>query len=152
MVLVIYIVFSYSMPQNYSILFLLAWLTLGFFRILLVVSSVVWSSMIIVTELLSIYFCIWKFIPSLIQWVVLNSMSEMFLISFGGHPLLSLAVLKTATLRSLAPINIQGRVNSYPSPSHTSFYSCWGAIQLECVYSQQPSLFGFPTLAGGSTL
>ena len=54
--------FLYSVTQYNSIWFLLSWFTLGFFRILLIVSSERWSVMIIVTKLLSINWWIWKVI------------------------------------------------------------------------------------------
>ena len=76
------------------------------------VSSEVWSVIIIVTTLFRIHFWIWKFLSSWIQWIVLNRLSEMLLISFGGHPLLDLTVPTTTTLSSLAPINIREKVKT----------------------------------------
>ena len=137
--LVIEIYFSYYVPLNKSRWFLLACTNLGFFKILLIISYGMWSEVIIVTTLLSIHLWIWKFLSSFIQRRVLNLLSDVFLISFGGHSIILLAVLTNVTPSYLAPISIRRKVKNYPYPPHTYLYFyCW-VIQWEWAYYKQLS-------------
>ena len=147
--------FSYYVPQNKSRWFLLAWFTLGFFLVILIVSSGVRSVVIIVTTLFSIHCWIWNFLSSLIQWRMLNYLSEMLLISFGGHPLISLALPTTATPSSLPPINIRGEIKNLSIPTTYFFVLLSGGdSMIMSVLSMTffPYSFLFPTLAAGITL
>ena len=145
--------FSYFLPQTNPRLFSISWLTQGFLRILLIVSSRVWNYIIIVTTLLSIHCYIWKFILLLIQWIVLNRLSEMLLVSFGGNYLIALAVPKTATLSSLSAINIWYKVKISSIPTTYFFVFLLGSDSMRIILISMtffPSSFVFPTIAAGS--